>query len=310
VAEQIGFADSTLYDSYRQRWLAVRDAKDDLKKLEVIGHWLGLYGSYEGICSRILSFMVHFLHQVFRKDFFRSIQELVRAEKVEEALSGRVMLCWDSLAEVLRAEEDVAEEGEAPTQLKGLWLQYTDRTKVRTLQDIVDLLWDIDDGQERGRWEKYTYRILYKRARELVRLHVGRSYEVKVHEFSKRQFVLLHWILPFPNTQRFWRTQYKRKAFIAVQHSFSSYGWPRQHGDSISWEQIQELTVQYSAQESSSKGAWMHGWHLASALARPEQQRALVGVPYEAVEVADDLYSSWEGIELELAEEAEAVMQE
>ena len=63
---------------------------------------------------------------------------------------------------------------------------------MRTLHDVVDLLWDLDDGQERRRWEKYTYRVLYRRALELVRLHVGRSYEGRIHEFNKRQFVLTH----------------------------------------------------------------------------------------------------------------------
>ena len=93
IASQIGFADLALHDSYRRRWPAVKDAKDDLKKLEEIGHWLALYGSSEALCSEILTFMIGFLHQVFRKDFFRSIQGLVRAERLEEALEGRIMLC-------------------------------------------------------------------------------------------------------------------------------------------------------------------------------------------------------------------------
>ena len=38
IASQIGFADLVLHDSYRWRWPAVKEAKDDLKKLEMIGH--------------------------------------------------------------------------------------------------------------------------------------------------------------------------------------------------------------------------------------------------------------------------------
>ena len=89
------------------------------------------------------------------------------------------MLCWDSLADALELEDEelvwYGDEDNWWNNIKGLRLRYTDRTKVRTLHDVVDLLWDLDDGQERGRWEKYTYRVLYQRALELVRLHVGRS---------------------------------------------------------------------------------------------------------------------------------------
>jgi hypothetical protein len=300
ISSQIGFADLVLHDSYRRRWPAVKDAKDDLKKLEMIGHWLALYSSNEGLCSEILTFMIGFLHQVFRKDFFRSIQELVRAERLEEALDGRVMLCWDSLTDALEPEENVSYDGEW-WNMKGLRLRYTNRTKVRTLRDVVDLLWDIDDGQERGRWEKYTYRVLYRRALELVRLHVGRSYEGKVHEFNKKQFVFTHWILPFPNTQRFWRSRSGCKEFVAVQHRLNTYIIVR--GVEVQWEELQQGNQRYEREEQSRTKrpvGWMPAWFLANRNHGVLGQHPLMETPCEAVEIAEHLYSRWDEFERRL----------
>ena len=114
-----------------------------------------------------------------------------------------------------------------PTRLgsgwEGLEIKHPDRTKVQSLQDLVDLLWDVDDGQERGRWEKYAYRVLYKRALELCRQHLGAQYVRKFEQVVKREFVLFHWILPFPNSQRFWRRVEGARQYVAVQTARSSY---------------------------------------------------------------------------------------
>ncbi len=304
LSDQIGFADLALHNSYRRRWPAVKDAKDDLKRLEVIGHWLALYSSNEALCSKMLTFMIGFLHRVFRKDFFRSIQGLVRAEKLEEALDGRVMLCWASLINTLELEEELASyEDEWWNNIKGLRLQYTNRTKVRTLHDVVDLLWDLDDGQKRGRWEKYTYRVLYRRALELVRLHVGRSYEGKIHEFNKKQFVLTHWILPFPNTQRFWRSRDSScKEFVAVQHRLDQY--VRAKGGRVQWEALQQGNQLYEKKEQYCMEerpiGWMPAWFLAGEAQGVRGEQPRLETPCEAAEIAEHLYSDWDEYEQSL----------
>jgi hypothetical protein len=38
LAHPIAYTDTVLYDTYRRRWPAVRDAKDDLRRVELIGH--------------------------------------------------------------------------------------------------------------------------------------------------------------------------------------------------------------------------------------------------------------------------------
>ncbi len=42
-AKQTGYQDIVLWDIYQQRWLAVKDTKDNLKRLELLGLWLSLY---------------------------------------------------------------------------------------------------------------------------------------------------------------------------------------------------------------------------------------------------------------------------
>ncbi len=61
------------------------------------------------------------------------------------------MLNWDSLDNILMADQNAPYEADRLSQLTGLQLQYTERTKVRTLHDVINLLWDLDDGQTRGR---------------------------------------------------------------------------------------------------------------------------------------------------------------
>lgn len=41
----MSYEDTTLRDNYRKRWVAVKDVKDDLKRIEIIGTWLAAYPS-------------------------------------------------------------------------------------------------------------------------------------------------------------------------------------------------------------------------------------------------------------------------
>jgi hypothetical protein len=278
-----------------------------------------VYGADEELCTRILTLLVGLLHRAFRKDVFRSIQDLVHPDEAAAALEGRVALSLDALADVLQG-------GAGPIgsvhELPGLCLYYPDRTKVRSLLGLVNLLWDLDDGTTRGRWEQYAYRVLYRRARALVRLHVGQSYEAKLHEFLKRQFVLTHWILPFPNTQRFWRpAEGKRRAYVAVRHHVAQYEDAVGMFDLAPWAELQQLNRVHEEAEKAaawwrSPGpderdegdeAWMPAWALASnsRLYDDDARRArpLRGIPCEAPEVQADLYGPWEEFAARLEED-------
>jgi hypothetical protein len=296
IADQIGFQDITLHDSYRRQWRGVKDAKDDFKKLEIIGRWLELYASNEGLCSEILSFMIGFLHRAFRKDFFHSIKDLLVPERARKALDGKVMLCWDSIIEVVHVEEP--ESG--GTRIKGMDLRHPDRTKIRTLQQLINLLWD-SGGSDRGRWEKYSYRVLYEQARRLVRQHVSKSCEASFHEFNKRQFVLTNWILPFPNTQRFWRGTAGCKEFVAVQHRRLARA---QIVKRLRWAQLQRMHERYSKQ--FSRNAWMGGWNLASRRRGTIEMGPLRGVPCEDEGIARWLDGDWKEFEERIIEDFEA----
>lgn len=297
AADQIGFQDITLYDSYRRQWRGVKDAKDDVKKLEVIGRWLELYASNEELCSEILTFMIGFLHRAFRKDFFHSIKDLLVPDRARGALDGKVMLCWDSIIEVVHVEDSHS----GGILIKGMDLRHPDRTKTRTLEQLINILWDSDDGTERGRWEKYSYRVLYEQARQLVRQHVSKSGEASFHEFSKQQFVLTNWILPFPNTQRFWRGSSGHKEFVAVQHRKLAKA---QIVKRFRWAELQQIHERYS--KRFGRNTWMVGWGLASRLRGANEAGPLRGVPCEDEAMARWLDGDWKEFEERIKEDFEA----
>jgi hypothetical protein len=206
------------------------------------------------------------------------------------------MLCWDSIIEVVYVEEP--ESG--GTRIKGMDLRHPDRTKIRTLQQLINLLWD-SGGSDRGRWEKYSYRVLYEQARRLVRQHVSKSCEASFHEFNKRQFVLTNWILPFPNTQRFWRGTAGCKEFVAVQHRRLARA---QIVKRLRWAQLQRMHERYSKQ--FSRNAWMGGWNLASRRRGTIEMGPLRGVPCEDEGIARWLDGDWKEFEERIIEDFEA----
>ena len=304
-AKVSGYQDTALWDTYQRRWPAVKDAKDDLKKFEVLGLWLSLYRTSEDLCSQVLGLMMGLLYQVFRKDFFLSIKDLVDPKYVEDAVAGKIMLCSDALNQVLTPYA-------SRYGWEGLEIKYPDRTKVQSLQDLVDLLWDLDDGQERGRWEKYAYRVLYKRALELCRQHLGAQYVRKVEQVVKREFVLFHWILPFPNSQRFWRRVGGARQYVAVQTVRTLYQPECGERVPYAWlkglNRVEEktwLTEGPPNQPDASlairrrKLGWMPAWRLTTEHSGYSSylKRPLSGVPQLPAELAIYSEAEWQAVE-------------
>ena len=143
--------------------------------------------------------------------------------------------------------------------------------------------------------------MLYQRGLQLVRLHVGASYEGKLREFHKKHFVFTHWILPFPNTQRFWRSSGGRKEFIAVRHRLDRR--VRDGSGRVGWEELQARNEQYEREEqrrTKRPVGWMAGWHLASSAHGWFERQPLLETPYEPAEIAAHLYGPWTEFERRL----------
>src|SRR5260370_37669705 len=108
------------------------------------------------------------------------------------------MLCKTSLDSVLVPLDGGGE---------GCRLQFVfaNRAKVRTVEQLVDFLWDFNDGHSRTQWANRGYRGLHRQALEIVQIHCGAEAAKRVHDGIKRIFVLTNWVVPYLNETKFLR---------------------------------------------------------------------------------------------------------
>ena len=123
------------------------------------------------------------------------------------------MLCdhnfWVALATPEDQEEDDIYDGPESegTQAKITELHYVAAPRTcPTAQDLVDFLWDYDDGHHRKRWENYPYWALCRQAYQITQAQYGKEVADSFHDTVKRYFLLTSFIIPFANNERFWPT--------------------------------------------------------------------------------------------------------
>jgi hypothetical protein len=215
LADKMRYSNTALHDTYRKRWAAVKDVKSDLERLEAIGNWLGLYQGNEQILDSLLPIIEHLIVRHFRKEVFRSLKKEIHPDFQEDALAGDVMLCAHSLQRVLNTAPVEPDEG---SWLAGLHIVASNRCKIRTVKELVDFLWDFDDGHLRKQWEHRGYRRLHQRALEIVRIHCGGAVADELHMRIKRTFVLTTWVVPYPNEQQFFQKSRGARLWLSIYH--------------------------------------------------------------------------------------------
>ena len=212
LTKEIRYNDTALYDTYRKRWAAVKNIKGDIQRLEAVNGWLGMYHTNIQLRDVLIEFICTLVMQSFRKHVFQAIKEDIRPEFREDALAGKVMLCQASLESVLLPQDGEEEHHQ-------LYIVFANRAKIRTVQALVDFLWDFDDGQQRTQWAHRGYRGLHQRALEIVQLHCGAEAAQRVHDGIKRLFILTNWIVPYPNHTRFMqRSSDKHRIWMSICH--------------------------------------------------------------------------------------------
>ena len=185
--------------------------KDDWKRLEIIEGWLSMYHSNVRLRDLVIESICTLVVQQFRKDVFQAIKGEIRKEHLESALAGKVMLCKSSLEPILSPWE-----GGEPRQLH---IADANRTKIRTVKQLVDFLWDFDDDHKRTQWANRSYRRLHQRALKVVQVHCGAEAAERVHDGIKRIFVLTNWVLPYPNETKFFRQgDFKQRLWMSICH--------------------------------------------------------------------------------------------
>ena len=127
------FGNVHIAETFTARWRAIREAKDDFVKVEMLGKWLKSYGTVGSIQKLILWHMRWVCIRHFRKDVLSSIRSSVKVEFRNNAAQGKFTLCKDNL--------DIILEGTQPYQLvSGNKMAY------KRLSDFIGFLWDFGDG--------------------------------------------------------------------------------------------------------------------------------------------------------------------
>jgi hypothetical protein len=105
VAREIAYENTAFWDNHKQRWPMVRDTKDQLEKLEILGRFLATCADLHSQEGAIAA-MIFIVLRSFRAEIFQRIQGSIRPECRAKATAGGYMLCWETLEEILQPVEE------------------------------------------------------------------------------------------------------------------------------------------------------------------------------------------------------------
>jgi hypothetical protein len=190
IAHKIAFTSSMLRDTYRKNWERVRESKDDYVRIEGAGQWIERYWAVDQYREYITQFLLVMIMRSYRREVFRYYKYLFRPESYKQAREGLIMLCPASTRE--HFIDDTA-----------IHLVDPRRIQVKNIQDLLELLWGFDNGINRSSWEDAPFRVLCRRACELIAASLGARKSAEFHELVGRYFVATHWLIPYPTPRKF-----------------------------------------------------------------------------------------------------------
>jgi hypothetical protein len=190
------FNNPSMQQAYHARYSQIRDVREDFIRVNKIQQ---LMQQFEGILECQV-FLEEVLRQIclcaFRKDVFQHIKHLVKKECVEDALAGKVPLCWASVNRILRPRHSPAH------------LVRGKRLAVQSIDVLFAWLWEWKgDHFQRKHWGEKPYRLLYQRSFETITLMTGKNHAREWKQKLKSSFVKSHWLLPYPQGDRFMKHQ-------------------------------------------------------------------------------------------------------
>jgi hypothetical protein len=202
------FNNVSMQQAYRARYGQVRDVRDDFIRVSKIHQ---LMQEFRGR-PQCQAFLQDTLRQIclcaFRKDVFQHIKHLIKKECVEDALAGRIPLCWPSVDRALRP------------QCRPLCLVSGARLAVQSIEVLFTWLWGRKaDHFERKHWEDKPYRLLYWRSFELIQLEAGHLQARAWKRKLMHSFIRSHWLLPYPQGDRFMKSQKSRPYWWSSYHA-------------------------------------------------------------------------------------------
>jgi len=213
IAQEMAFTSSMLRDHYWKHGTRVRDAKDDYTRVEAAGQWLNYYGTSQDCKDMIFGFLILLAIRAYRKEVYAYLKPHFINGFYEEAITGEIPLCDSELERILTTES-----------LENMCIVDGKRTKIRSVEALVLLIWGVDDGIERGHWENMAFRALFKRASQLIEQYCGADDQFMFQDTVKRYFIATNWLVPYPrNTKFFQKNQRKETMWMAVYHLRLAY---------------------------------------------------------------------------------------
>jgi hypothetical protein len=130
----------------------------------------------------------------YRKEVWKYLGEFVREEFEEKAKRGEIALCYTSIRRHFK-----------PESIAKLRIVEFRRTMTKTIEDVVFFLWDDrpDTNLQRGQWDNAPFRVLARRAIEIIGLHCGSDVGDIFRDNIKRYFIATHWLFPQPTQTKF-----------------------------------------------------------------------------------------------------------
>lgn len=202
-AQYMMFNNPSMQAAYHARYGQVRDVRIDFIRVDKVHQWMMEFSAV----PTCLNFLEKYLRQVclcaFRKDVFSYIRSSLHKDYAEEALAGRVGLCWPSVNRVMK-------DRHRPAQLAG-----GNRLAVKSIEVLFAWLWEWKDGYyERKGWNEKPYRMLYQKSFDTITLTRGKHRGREWKKGLKESFFKSHWMLPYPQNQAFMRKSKETKEVV------------------------------------------------------------------------------------------------
>jgi hypothetical protein len=208
VRDDICYATTMLHEAYRKNWKSVKAAKDDYGKLQRAVDWVVHYSDCGEVRGFILRYIFNLLLRSYRGTVIAKQLKRVRKEFQDDALQGRIAFCYTEIQRIFTAEA-----------WENIWISNCKQTKVQSLEELVNLLWEFSDGRVRKQWENLRFRFLYEEMVYLLTPHLPAHDLAEIRDLFKRFFIANSWLIPYPTRTKFFETNHwKQQIWVGIYH--------------------------------------------------------------------------------------------
>jgi hypothetical protein len=156
------------------------------------------------IRNQLFFWIIHICLQQLRIDVLSTVRTEISPNHREEALQGLEPFSYDYLDAIMT---------------NGLYLMSGNRCDFKEVSNLVDFLFNYDDGRQRAHWEDRPFRKLYRRARTILELrHAATGLGQTFTRRFRRHLLAYHWILPYPFSDGLMQTTKEgRRMWYSIQ---------------------------------------------------------------------------------------------